>query len=67
MVSLSPVSVVPVKIASCFSFSFAYCTGGKGPALQSFIPESVASFVVSCCVRMPYEGNINLSHKWPAS
>lgn len=52
----------------CFLlFSFAYSAFSKGLALQSVMPESAASLVVSYCARMPYAWNTKLSYKWAAS
>lgn len=62
----SHVSIVTLKVASCFSFPFVYSTDGKGGALQTVIPKAVASFVVSHCARTHYGGIIKLSHKWCA-
>lgn len=42
MVSLAHVSMVTLKVASCFYFSFVCSTGGKGHALQTVIPKAVA-------------------------
>lgn len=47
-------------------FSFACSSGSKDPTLQSVMPESASSLVVSYCARMPYGGNTKLSHKWAA-
>lgn len=38
----SHVSMVTLKVASCFYFSFVCSTGGKGHALQTVIPKAVA-------------------------